>query len=144
MRKRSLMFLGLVLIAGTPTIDAQSSQPLIATIPFGFNAGEKAYPPGEYEVQRGPSTATLTIRMRDGSNGGFVMVNPVQLKGMEGAKHAQLLFNRYGSKYFLREVWHAGDVTGLSLRKTREEVNLAAQFAPGDLVVVARPRSKNP
>jgi hypothetical protein len=143
MNKKTLVFLGLVLAVGMPNARAQSSTPLIAKIPFDFNAGEKTYPAGEYRIASGPSQFVIHIRSTGGQHGGFVMTMPVGANVNRPAGEGRLLFHRYGDKYFLSEVWGSGETTGRELRKTREEVELAKRFAPANLPVVAGTKSRN-
>jgi hypothetical protein len=37
------------------------------------------------------------------------------------ADHGYLVFDRYGDKYFLRQIWTAGNTAGLECPKTRVE-----------------------
>jgi hypothetical protein len=54
---------------------------------------------------------------------------------------SKMMFNRYGDRYFLSQVWTAGVPTGVELRKTSTEIELAKRISePGDATVVARKR----
>ena len=49
----------------------------------------------------------------------------------------KLVFNRYGSHYFLSQVWMVGNDTGHLLRPSKAEREIARTFKPGTEILTA-------
>jgi hypothetical protein len=49
----------------------------------------------------------------------------------------KLVFNRYGSHYFLSQVWALGDSTGQLLKPSRAEREIARTFKPSTEILTA-------
>ncbi len=103
-------------------------RPLRAHVPFDFAVGRDEMPAGDYEI-RFVSTATnlqtVQIRSADGRTSRLLQMNYVG--GGEVREGGRLVFRRYGSLYFLSQVWEPAERTGLALRRSRaeQEVELA-------------------
>lgn len=69
-------------------------------VPFGFEIGSKHLPPGTYTVSR-PSDYVLQISNRSDS-ALFITHNGQSVKP---TKDSKLVFDRYGDRYFLHQVW---------------------------------------
>ena len=50
---------------------------------------------------------------------------------------SKLVFHRYGSQYFLTQIWIAGDARGKELPQSGREREVAMDYTPQDVVVVA-------
>ena len=92
-----------------------------ATIPFDFQAGNTLMPAGEYQIrEQGP---VVIVRGLDGAgritsmitNGAF---DPGQ------SQAGRLRFDRYGSEYFLKEIWSPFSHDGRQLLDGDEVRNL--------------------
>ena len=126
MKKQLYTMIAMMILAGfvaTSSAKAQTSasRQLIATIPFEFSVGDKAMPAGDYTVRQiNPASdrAVLQLRRKDGSASAMVQTTSILGKTQESAK---LVFHRYGSTYFLSQIWMAGEATGRELPKTRQE-----------------------
>ena len=65
-------FLGLALLATIQ--DARAQEPVLASIPFQFTAGQMTLPAGEYKVQRmNDDSSALLVRSTDGNEATIVM-----------------------------------------------------------------------
>jgi hypothetical protein len=105
-------------LASTPFAAAQSGETLAkVTIPFAFQSGDHQMPAGMYRIDResqyllvlhGPSNAT-----------GIVFMHPAIAS--ETPTHGKVVFDRSGGKYFLRQIWKAGNNEGLECSKSRAE-----------------------
>ena len=51
---------------------------------------------------------------------------------------SKLIFNRYGNKYFLSQIWTAGSKSGRELPKSQRETELAGKQAKREVAVLAR------
>jgi hypothetical protein len=96
-------------------------------VPFAFTAGTKTLAPGTYAIHRSDVSAGVVL-VRGPREGAFLLT--------QGASPAQspdrprLVFRRYGSRYFLREIWFAGSGRVLAETKAeREAANLATKTA---------------
>jgi len=126
----TMLVLVVVLALATAVVsaNAQSSNRLVADIPFEFSVGYMAIPAGEYSVK--PVTAAgnaLMIQSADGT------LNAVRLSDetaqTKDKPHARLVFHRYGQRYFLAEVWNGTDATGRQLLQSQEERAIERELA---------------
>ena len=104
-------------LASTQSASAQSTPLAEVTIPFAFQTTTQTLPAGTYRIDR---ESPYLVRLQGPSNaGGFVMMH-VAVKS-HAADHGSLVFDRYGDKYFLRQIWTAGETGGLECPKSRAE-----------------------
>jgi hypothetical protein len=117
---------GLLLV---PLAHAQVTGPIQGNIPFQFQVGETVLPAGEYVVSRnGPAGQLfLAIRGLDQKTGAILFMAPPQLTG--SAQDTKLVFHRYGSTYFLRQVWQGFGQSGNELSLSKTERVIARQMA---------------
>lgn len=134
-----LKILGLIIV-GSLTMSAQLSNGLVAKVPFGFTAGYKSFPAGEYRVFAGPSPGVVSVRSVDGKTGGFVMSQ--RSESFKTPDKSSLIFNRYGSRYFLSQIWVEGERSGVLFRPTPAELKEGRQIATSTESVVASTGSK--
>lgn len=117
---------GLLLV---PLAHAQMTPGLTGKIPFQFRVGDKTLPAGEYRINRTSSRAEfLVMRNLDAKGTGIVFLSDVvQAKS---AQNSKLVFHRYGSAYFLSQVWQGRGVeSGVQLRQSKAERVIAHQTA---------------
>ena len=103
------------------------------TIPFNFYAGDQSLPAGTYVVKTEIAQRVLILR-GERTPGLFVTTN--RLEATSTPKHGQLTFKRYGSNYFLQEVWVAGRAEGQQVRVGKLERELASKSQPVEMVMV--------
>jgi hypothetical protein len=117
---RAVTLLGVLMLAAS-AVFAQSQRGTIVNIPFAFNVGEKTLPAGEYTVQpyRRDSDKVWLIQSQEQHAATFVMTIPVRSNTTH--EEGQLIFNRYGDRYFLSKVWSPGTSTGIELPVSRQE-----------------------
>jgi hypothetical protein len=123
-------FVLLTLVAAWTSL-AQSVTTLAkAEIPFNFVVGQKTLPAGEYEIRPGNkfNQDVLCIKKVDSS----AVASTITFG--QGAKRQQsglyLVFNRYGSHYFLSEVWTELDQVGRKAPKSAAEKELSQSGSP--------------
>jgi hypothetical protein len=109
-------------------------------VPFAFQAGDKVMPAGEYRVGRVSLVlqAVQRIAQSDGDASIMVMTTPVVRTGK--AVSPRLVFHRYGSSYFLTEIW-TGETQGRQLSKSHGEKELAATIGTEEVAVLAHASS---
>jgi hypothetical protein len=107
-----------------------------ADVPFDFVIGNRAYPAGAY-ILNSPLNNDSVIRIQNTQEvlSGFTVSNPCA-KGAP-AKETKLVFHRMGGRYFLYQVWTAGNSTGREFPKGRIEVELAQNHENPEVVIVA-------
>jgi hypothetical protein len=92
---------------------------LKAHIPFDFIANNKDLRAGDYNVRMINSPAVL-IESAD-SNARIVSLTNRSESARNDDTQARLVFHRYGSTYFLSQVWMGGETSGRELVKTKRE-----------------------
>lgn len=150
----TLITISFFVMVAAVSAPAQTGGLLKADIPFTFTVGDKTLPSGEYiieRINRQTIQETLQIRTADGRTSVLVRTMPFQTKS--GQDSAKLVFNCYGEKRYLSQLWTPGDNFGLELHKSRTERALRRELrmkAPEgelakstpDLVVYLNPRRR--
>ncbi len=118
---------------------ARAERQLTVTIPFEFVAGDKTMPAGEYTIKTvGPTNAIILIDAKDGDLSAYLGSHAAVSSGIQ--IESKLVFNRYGDRYFLSQVWSAGYSQGRQLHKSKreKEVSLTADIrTEGQVTLVA-------
>ena len=121
MNKRLIYSCTLILLAAATAF----SQPVIkAQIPFPFYMGKTVLPSGSYTVDS-RTGGTLIFRSADGKTGALILSNTVQSRVSQVP--ARLVFHRYGSQYFLSQVWTGDSNMGRELPRSPIEKEVAAK-----------------
>ncbi len=139
MKTLSLIILtALVLVVVTVVpLQAQSSNTsgaLRVTIPVQFTVGTQKLPAGDYIVA---PVFDKSIALRNADGGKAVVALTDSVGGGSKVQGPKLVFNRYGDRYFLAEVWLGRADTGRQLFASAEEIELARVAAQKSLTVVA-------
>jgi hypothetical protein len=122
-------------VAAAGTVSAQSVT-LRAKIPFSFAVGGQTLPAGEYAVAPPSGPGAIVIRGVD-HHAAVVAVVHATSDRSHRLQTPQLVFNRYGDRYFLSEVWSSGD-KGSQLPMSHSERELTAhRQVPNQSVVAA-------
>jgi hypothetical protein len=121
------MLMGITAIAMITAVVSANGQTgsARARIPFEFVVGDKTLPAGSYSVSSinmygdvlkiaGRNTQASALRLSMAASG--------------TAKRAQLVFHRYGQRYFLAEVWSGSD-RGRILTASREELGIQKELS---------------
>lgn len=136
MTKKTFVPLLAVLLLAVGSLSAQISTAVKADIPFDFTAGNITMAAGEYVVANTGHPGTLLLR-GEGKQGMFIGSNAAQAN--RAATSSKLVFQRYGDRYFLHEVWVQGEDRGSELPMTKLEKELRASNArPSSVTVLAR------
>jgi hypothetical protein len=106
---------------------------VVADVPFGFMLENRSLPAGHYEIQAGPAQGVVGLR-RGAEHIAFLMTNDVRTVGSTKSK---LVFQRYGDRYFLRQVWMSGSDSGRELPAGKLEKELASIRKPASVAVIA-------
>ena len=115
---------------------AQTSVRAVADIPFDFHVGNATLPSGQHMIKSGfPTSDTLSIQSKVGSRNAIAMTLAVTPSKKDGA--AKLVFNRYGSNYFLSQVWNPADSIVRGLSKSKAEIEVAQKASEAQATEVA-------
>ncbi|HKS26345.1 MAG TPA: hypothetical protein VJS44_00935 [Pyrinomonadaceae bacterium] len=129
--KAATMFIGIIALALVSAIasSAQNQRSITVNIPFDFTVKGKTLPAGEYILSRGSAAdrTGLVIARRDSEASAVVLTMPVESR--ESQSESRLVFNRYGERYFLSQVWIAGDSQGRELFKSNRESSMEMELA---------------
>ena len=99
---------------------AAQTHRLTADIPFEFTAGGKVMPAGEYAIAlKADLSGVVQIVATDAKEGAFVL--GYHIGGGQPQEDSRLTFNKYGSQYFLAQIWSRGGPAGLGFQKSRTE-----------------------
>jgi hypothetical protein len=137
---KSASWLCALILAAVP---AFGQRPVLTVeIPFAFEAaGGKVMPAGNYEVQQ---LSTLFAQIRntvEPRHGVMMQAAPWTVPSGE-ENQPRLVFNKYGDRHFLSQVWHP--LTYYQLTKSRQERELVTSYllakspGPETVVLVAR------
>jgi len=105
-------------LASTSSAVAQGSSTTVkAVIPFAFQVGSQHMPAGTYDIDL-LSPQQVLLR-GPGHSSGFVMVHSAEV--LQARNTGTIVFDRYGNKYFLHQIWTAGSRTGRECVKSNAE-----------------------
>ncbi|HKN36556.1 MAG TPA: hypothetical protein VJX16_25215 [Terriglobales bacterium] len=135
MKKQRLfpLLAGLVLLAAG-SVQAQNGG-VKANIPFDFTAGSMTLPAGEYSITRMSDFGGILLVA--GSSSSKDLVRSQAVENIAAPTSTQLVFHRYGNRYFLYQIWVRGENRGRELPQTRLERELASNRQPAPVAVLA-------
>jgi hypothetical protein len=121
-----ISLLSLLLVAGSAIAQTVHVR---ANIPFNFAVGSKTFPAGTYDVGTidHHDSKVLLLQARDGN--ASMMLNSNAAENLTPADKTKLVFNQYGNRYFLSQIWVAGETRGHQLPKTSREKEMARDVA---------------
>jgi len=119
---QTLKALALLAVLGAVVVPVVAGAELSvrATIPFEFTVGDTPLPAGTYQFEPQNYGRLLAIWNADQRWRALVIVQPAYRAARRSAT-ASVLFNRYGDRYFLSEIWGAPDTGGSRVLKSRAE-----------------------
>jgi hypothetical protein len=121
---------------------AAYSRRVTADIPFAFMVNGKQLPAGKYVVRNGGTQNLMVIQNAETKDSAAFLI-----RGGRTGKDAsaKLIFNKYGERRFLSEVWdgvsqsaHALPVSGAERRLRQQGPNYLAAAQPEVIPVAAR------
>ena len=116
---------GLFFMLAMTSVQAQAPSRVEVKIPFDFAIGKVQLTAGTYSFSK-VTDNTLTIRDVNGK--GTTLVDaPLTIGSRDFNAGARLVFNQYGTQYFLSQVWLSSD-TGRQLFTSGAEKRVAADY----------------
>jgi len=121
---------------------AQVTGDLEVNIPFQFHAGNAKLPAGEYRVHLldDSDLAIMEISSVDGSASALFQVSEADANTTPN--NNELIFNKYGNRYFLANVFEAGNSSGSQVLESQYEKRVSAQATKAQEHVPARRRTQ--
>ena len=117
--------LAIGMVASAPSAAAQNGDAVAkANIPFDFLAGQRVMPAGTYEISKS-SDHMLLLRATGQNATEFLLVHDTY--ALDPPTGSSIVFDRHGNKYFLRQIWTAGNHDGLECPKGRIEKRVEAE-----------------
>jgi hypothetical protein len=116
-----------------------------ANIPFQFHVGSTKLPPGKYDIHvlDDSDLTVMEISSADGRASALFQVESAQAKS--APSKSELIFNKYGNRYFLSEVFDGDNPDGSRVVGSRYEQKLGQGATPTQEHVPAthhKPQSK--
>ncbi|HSY65201.1 MAG TPA: hypothetical protein VK829_11410 [Terriglobales bacterium] len=141
-RKHQLLSLFIALVFAL-TMDPSKAQAQVvgkleADIPFQFYAGNTALPPGRYIVHVLDNTdlTIMEISSADGKMSALFDVRDAEANSAPAKD--ELIFNKYGNRYFLEKVFNESDPNGTAVIESRYEKRIDKTTAEAQEHVPAR------
>jgi hypothetical protein len=102
-----------------------------ASIPFSFSVGETTLPAGRYllRIPDASQRAAVLVESADGAHHAVFTVEEATSKGLP--KTAELTFVKVDGRYFLDEIFSAGQTDGVQAVKSDTELRLLKKSTPG-------------
>jgi hypothetical protein len=138
MKKQVATFVGmlsLVLMAGSAfaqTLYVRSN------IPFDFVVNKTTLPAGEYAVRPLSDGGDKVWQLRGPDSHSNALMLSNRIESSQASAETKLIFDRIGDHYFLRQIWVEGETSGLELPKTKFENEVANNYTPDKVVVLAK------
>lgn len=130
--------LSFLFVLTAATAQAQgTAQSTKVSVPFSFAVGSERLPAGDYVISENRNT--LVIRSTNGD--ASVAVLPARTVGSgREAVSSRLIFSRYGSDYYLSQIWLPGQGLGheLKVRVSEPEVAKNSRERSTAIVVAGR------
>jgi len=128
-------------LASTSSALAQNSGRALAevNVPFAFHTPTQTLPAGSYVLDR-ETPNLLLLRVKGSASGGFVITHDA-IKN-QAVNHGVVVFKRYGDTYYLRQIWTAGNSTGLECtmgKAEKERVQAKSMPAPSSIELALNP-----
>ena len=120
---------------------AQIIGELEANIPFQFHAGNAKFPAGKYLIHVLDNTdlTVMEIRSADGSTSALFEVHDAEANSAPAK--SELIFNKYGNRYFLAKLFDEGNPSGEEVVESREEKRLRQGAAEAQIHVPTHRRA---
>ncbi len=135
MKNQLFALIGLGLLLATASAYAQTGV-VKANVPFNFIVNKTELPAGQYSIRPlGMTGVAMSINSSDQHVVKAIL--PLSCESAEVQKNSKLVFHRYGSQYFLAEIWTAGSNRGEELPKSGRESEVAMDYPVQNVVVVA-------
>jgi hypothetical protein len=121
---------------------AQIVGDLEVNIPFQFHAGNAKLPAGQYRIHMldNSDLTVMEISSADGSASALFEVQDAEANSTP--RKSELIFNKYGNRYFLAKLFDEGNPSGSQVLKSRYEKRISQEAAEPQAHVPAHHRGQ--
>jgi hypothetical protein len=137
---RSIVIAGAMLaLAGVQNASAQIPYPVEFTTSFAFTVGAATVPAGSYTIR--PDDDNPEMLLLSGARTS-VFFQTDNKDARETPSKTEVVFNRYGDKYVLKDIWVEGEISGAETMAAEGERHMAKHpGSKGEQRVAARKTS---
>ena len=137
MRALKLFVIMVAVAAVSVPAAAGAADKVRAYIPFEFTVGDDTLPAGNYQFEKQDIPQATVVGSLD--HQARVMVIARAAYAPAGARvESRVIFNKYGNRYFLAEVWNAANGMGTRVTKSRHEREASLNASAQTVLVAAR------
>jgi len=121
------MFIALVFVLTMHSTKAQAQivGNLEVDIPFQFHAGNAKLPPGKYTIHLLENTDLTVMEITSVDNSTSALFEVERAQANSAPAKSELIFNKYGNRYFLAKVFDEGNPTGSQVLESRYEKRIS-------------------
>ena len=134
MNKKLLVIALALPLLMTAAVSAQTVH-MKVTVPFNFIAVGSTLPAGEYDIQSlGAEEKVLVIRNLNSAEA--ILVFSSSCQSLNASSSTKLVFHRYGSRYFLSQLWVEGNNVGHQVTPSSRETEVAMDSPRSEVVLL--------
>src|ERR1700746_2017748 len=121
------LFVALVFVLTMHSTKAQAQivGNLEVDIPFQFHAGNAKLPPGKYTLHLLENTDLTVMEITSVDNPTSALFEVGRTKASSAPAKSELIFNKYGNRYFLAKMFDEGNPTGSQVLESRYEKRIS-------------------
>ena len=105
------------------------------SVPFEFAIGSTTAPAGQYEMKYEAGSAALKVESIDQGAAYFVNARP---QSQNSSGEYKLVFNAYGSQYFLSQIWIGASKSNVPMSRVERELQKSKVTASQPVVLAMR------
>ena len=125
MLRASLFAVILAVVSLPPTMYAQEvGETVTLNVPFAFEDGSQRFPPGLYTIRM---EAQHNIQIQGSLASGYL--GTWFDEDEQPSRTSKVIFRKYGGRYFIGEIWTAGEGTHTYLLPSKAETRLQLEVA---------------
>lgn len=134
--------LTILFVVGSTVLLSQPSVRIKADIPFAFEVGNQKVPAGEYMITGKQGERSILVSTSSEFVLSVLRNYDLSSRGIKDGVEAKLVFNKYGDRYFLSEVWAPNDVAHGLLKSKNERTMVTSTLITANqqdrVVILAR------
>ena len=123
--QKTTAIFGLFFMLAITSVQAQTPSRVEVKVPFDFAIGKVLFKAGTYSFRK---VTDNTLTVRDVNGKGTTLVDaPLSIGSRVSKAGERLVFNQYGTQYFLSQVWLSVD-SGRQLFPSGAEIKAAREY----------------
>ena len=104
---------------------AQITGGLEVNVPFQFHAGDTKLPPGKYVIHALDNSDLTILEISSADNSTSALFEVKDAEANSAPAKSELIFNKYGNRYFLARVFDQGNPYGSAVIESRYEQKIS-------------------